>query len=83
MKSKRSFKISTFNHDLTCNEYISSVLCCFKHKKNVVYILEKFRKKLLSEEHLFRTNLFLCLAEKKVELNNIGNVDLIQLYQNL
>ena len=81
--SRKSFKISTFNHHLTYNEYISSILCCFRQKKNVVYVLEKFRKKLLSEEHFFRTNLFLCLAEKKVELNNIGNVDLIQLYQNL
>ena len=60
------------------------MLCCIKKNKNVVYILEQFRKKLLSEEHFFKANIFLCLAEKILPLESIGKkIDLVGLYENL
>ena len=77
-------KISIFNHHLTICEYICFMLCCIKKKKNLVYILEQFRKKLISEEHFFKANIFLCLAEKFLPLNSIGKrIDLVELYENL
>ena len=73
-----------FNHRLTFCEYIFSILCCIKTNKNTIYILEQFRKKLLSEEHFFRGSISLCLAEKFLPLNNIGKeLDIVELYENL
>ena len=81
---KTNLKLSFFVGHLTCWDYICSIFCFFKERKNAIHILKQFRKKLLSEEHFFRTNIFLCLAEKSMKLNNgAENVDLIQLYKNL
>ena len=80
----RPAKISVFNHYFTLCQYVCSILFCIRRNKNAVYVLEQFRKKLLSEEHLFRTNIFLCLAEKFLPLNSIGKkIDIVELYENL
>ena len=77
-------KISMFNHHMTLCEYVFSMLCCIRKKRNAIFVLEQFRKKLLSEEHFFRTNIFLCLAEKFLPLNSIGRkIDIVELYENL
>ena len=77
-------KTSIINQRLTFCTYICSILCCIKRNKNVVYIFEQFRKKLLSEEHFFKANIFLCLAEKILPLDSIGKkIDLVELYENL
>ena len=80
----RPAKISVFNHYFTLCQYVCSVIFCIRKNKNAVFVLEQFRKKLLSEEHFFRTNIFLCLAEKFIPLNNIGKkIDIVELYENL
>ena len=82
MKEK-TFKFPKFIRNLTCWDYICSIFCFFEEKRNAIYILKQFRKKLLSEEHFFRTNILLCLAEKNVKVNGSENVDIVQLYKNL
>ena len=77
-------KVSIFNNNMSFSEYICSMLGCLKKSKNAIYVLERFRKKLLSEEHFFRANVFLCLAEKFLPLNNIEKkIDIVELYENL
>lgn len=51
-------------------------------KNNAVYMLEKFRKKLISEEHFFKSNIYLYLFEKSFTLNS-QKFDIVQLYENL
>ena len=61
-------------------EYISTLFC--KKKNNAIYILEKFRKRLISEEHLFKSNIYLYLIEKSFTLDS-QKFNIVQLYENL
>ena len=64
--------------------YLISFLGRPNKKGKLFYILTSFRKKLLSEEHFFKANIFLCLAEKILPLDSIGKkIDLVELYENL
>ena len=79
-----STKIALFNNNISFSEYISAKLCCLKKSQNLIYVLEQFRKKLLSEEHFFKINIFLCLAEKYLPFNRIEKkIDIVELYENL
>ena len=56
---------------------------CFQKAKMYHYILDKFRKKLLSEEHFFRTHNYLYLFEKCFDIQESKKIDIIELYKNL
>ena len=74
-------KIRLSNHQFTFCDYLKSFFEN-KDKKNAIYIFEQFRKKLLSEEHNFRTSMFLCFSEK-IFVEHKRKIDLIELYDNL
>ena len=67
-------KFSFFNYFLS--------LCNNKKKINGVYILDVFRKKLLSEEHLYRAHINLYSLEKYFGMEK-ENFDILELYKNL
>ena len=74
-------KIRLSNHKFTLCDYLKSFFDK-KDKHDAIYIFEQFRKKLLSEEHNFRTSIFLCLNEK-ILVEPKRKIDLNELYDNL
>ena len=58
-------------------------LFCYKRPRNYYLTLTSFRKKLLSEEHFFRTHNYLYLFEKCFDLQESKKIDIIELYKNL
>ena len=84
---KRSFlyermTVDKINHFFTIGNYIAS-LFCYKEPRNYYKTMENFRKKLLSEEHFFRTHNYLYLFEKYFDLQESKKIDIIELYKNL
>ena len=57
-------------------------LCNKKKKINGIYILDIFRKKLISEEHLYRAHINLYSLEKYFGMEK-EKVDILELYKNL
>ena len=74
-------KIRLSNHKFSLCDYLRSFFEN-KDKQNAIYIFEQFRKKLLSEEHNFKTSIFLCFSEKNFAEQK-RKLDLIELYDNL
>ena len=63
-------------------KYLASLFCYRKPRKYYL-VLSKFRKKLLSEEHFFRTHNYLYLFEKCFDIQESEKIDIIELYKNL
>jgi hypothetical protein len=51
-----------------------------ENKKRAFYILNKFREKILSEENLFRTKIYLYHIEKYFNLREVQKTDILELY---
>ena len=64
-------------------EFVKFVLSCFKNKENKIYFLYQFRKKLLSEEHLYKVHINLYLLEKIFQIDEAYKIDANELYNNL
>ena len=84
---KKSFiyEITTLqevNKFFSFKKYIYSPFCD-KRAKRYHYVMDKFRAKLLSEEHFFRTHNYLYLFEKCFDLQESKKIDIIELYKNL
>ena len=74
-------KISFIENEFSFYTFIFS-FCCSKTKKNGIYIFDHFRKKLLSEEHLYRAHIYLYLFEKYFEIEQ-EKADIVELYKYL
>ena len=84
---KKSFiyektNLNEINKHFSFSKYIYSSFC-FKKAKKYHVILDKFRKKLLSEEHFFRTHNYLYLFEKCFDIQESQKIDIVELYKNL
>jgi hypothetical protein len=66
---------------LTFFNYILS-LVGNENKKRAFYILNKFREKILSEENLFRTKIYLYHIERYFNLKEIQKTDILELYSD-
>ena len=66
----------------TFGKYFASLLF-YRKPKNYYLTLIRFRKKLLSEEHFFRTHNYLYLFEKCFDIQESQKIDIIELYKNL
>ena len=55
---------------------------CYKKARNYFLTLQNFRKKLLSEEHFFKTQNNLYLIEKCFGLKETKIFDVVELYKN-
>ena len=85
-EKKKKFKSSNRRIPFIENEFsfcsfIFSV-CCNQTKNNGGYIIDYFRKKLLSEEHLYRSHIYLYLFEKYFEIEQ-EKTDIVELYKYL
>ena len=67
---------------LTFRSFLISFFC-YKRPNDYFFILNKFRRKLLSEEHFFRSQNYLYLFEKYFDLRESKKIDIIELYKNL
>ena len=63
--------------------YLSSLFWKKGKKGRSFNILNKFRKKLLSEEHIFRAHVFLYYLEKYFDIEETQKVDITELYSYL
>ena len=88
--SKIQFKNTILN--LSKEKYISEKLnfkgylafrCSLKHKRKDIIIIQKFRRKLLSEEHFFKSHLFIFLLIQKIKINKKDKSDIKELYSEL
>ena len=87
IQKQKAFKIEPLNEKIlkrfiTFNDYLFS-LAGNNNKKRVFYIFDKFRKKILGEDHIFRTNLFLYQLKKYFNIQETEKVDICELYENL
>ena len=64
-------------------EYIKFFFLCKRRKENIINLIYNFRKKLLSEEHLYKTYIDLYLLEKIFQIDNQCKFDPNELYNNL
>ena len=84
---KKGFKLEPLNENIL-NKYISFInyVMSFlgnEHRKRGFSVLTRFREKLLGEEHLFRTNIFLYHLEKYFNIKETHKIDIYELYENL
>ena len=53
-----------------------------KKKKRVFYVLDKFREKILGEENLFRTKIYLYHLERYFNMKEVEKIDILELYND-
>ena len=86
-KKNNLFKVEPLNVKITSKFinffYFMLFLFKFKRKSKIFFILNAFRQKLLSEEHIFRTNVILYHLEKYFNIKEIQKIDILELYENL
>jgi len=64
-------------------EFFKSLLICKKNYDNKIYLINNFRLKLLSEEHLYRNHINLYLMQKMFQIDESYKFDIKELYNNL
>ena len=69
-------------HIFNMKNYFTAFLCK-KENNNVFFVLQNFRKKLLSKEHFFKIQNSLYLIEKCFGLKETKIFDVVELYKNL
>ena len=86
-QKRKTFKIEILNEKII-SKYISFYNYCMsflgnEERKRGFEVLNKFRQKLLGEEHLFRINIFLYHIEKYFNIKEKEKIDIYELYENL
>ena len=72
-----------YKEKLNFKEYIR-FSCSIRNKRRDILIIQKFRKKLLSEEHFFKSHLFIYLIIQKIKINkDTDKSDIKDLYSEL
>ena len=64
-------------------EFFKFIIICFKRNDNKLDFLHKFRKKLLSEEHIYKVHINLYLLEKIFQIDEAYKFNANELYNNL
>ena len=54
-----------------------------KDKYGIFFIFDKFRKKILGEEHFYKANIILYHLEKYFDIKEEKKIDIMELYENL
>ena len=63
--------------------YLITLMGKISHRKKPFYIVNGFREKLLSEEHFFRTHIYLYCLVKYFGIMESGKIDIAELYNYL
>ena len=64
-------------------EFLKSLFICSKNNVNKIRLINNFRIKLLSEEHLYRNQINLYLIQKIFQIEESFKFDITELYHNL
>ena len=71
-----------YNEKLNFKEYLR-FRCSYRNKRRDIIVIQKFRKKLLSEEHFFKSHLFIYLLIQKIKIDKEDKSDIKDLYSEL
>ena len=89
IKNKLKSEISEIKEDTIANkkikyfEFFKSLFICSKKLDNRIHLINSFRIKLLSEEHLYRNHVNLYLIQKIFQIDEAFKFDIKELYNNL
>ena len=90
IKSKLKADLSEVKEDRYYNKKIkyfdffkSLFICCIKKDDNKICLINNFRIKLLSEEHLYRNNINVFLIQKIFQIDEAYKFDIKELYNNI
>lgn len=72
-----------FEKTINCLDYFKSLFAINGKKENKICLLNNFRNKLLSEEHIYRVFINLYLLEKIFQIDETYKFDFNELYNNL
>ena len=72
-----------FEKKIKYSEFIKFFFLCNKRKETNIDLINNFRKRLLSEEHLYKTHINLYLLEKIFQIDEQYKFDPYELYNNL
>lgn len=83
----RDLKEEPLNASLTSLfiNFFNYILSLLRHpeKKRIFFILNNFRKKILAEEHIFKSNIILFYLEKYFNIQENKKIDVLDLYEDL
>ena len=72
-----------YSEKLNFREYLNFRCSSLKNKRRDIIIIQKFRKRLLSEEHFFKSHLFIYLIIQKIKIDKEDKSDIKDLYSEL
>ena len=72
-----------FEKSINYLDFIKSLFVFYGKKENKICLLNNFRNKLLSEEHIYRVFINLYLIEKIFQIDEAYKFDINELYNNL
>ena len=75
--------VNNFGKRIKYRDFIKSLFVFSNKYENKLWLLKKFRKKLLSEEHLYRAFINLYLIQKIFQIDESHKFDINELYNNL
>ena len=75
--------LNQFEKKIKYYEFLKYFFLCNKRKETTIDLIYNFRKKLLSEEHLYKTHINLYLLEKIFQIDEQYKFDPNELYNNL
>ena len=83
----KNLKTEPLNSSVTSQfiSFYNFIMSFFNHqyKKRIFFVLKIFRKKVLSEEHIFRSNIILYHLEKYFDIKETKKIDVLDLYENM
>ena len=83
-EGKQDFTLlNQFEKKIKYVEFIKFFFLCNKRKESSIDLIYNFRKRLLSEEHLYKTHINLYLLEKIFQIEDQYKFDPNELYNNL
>ena len=68
---------------ITFFRYLTSIICPKAKKGKIFYIINTFRKRLISEEHLFNNQVFLYYLGKYFDISESEKIDFMELFNYL
>ena len=80
---KDDFNQSLLNKKTDFYEFFKSLFVCRRKNMNKIGLINIFRLKLLSEEHLYRNHINLYLIQKIFQIDDSYKFDINELYYNL
>ena len=80
---KDSFNQFYLGRKINFFQFFKSLFICRKNYENKIYLINNFRLRLLSEEHLYRNHINLCLIQKIFQIEDSYKLDIKELHTNL